>query len=148
VPWGGLKSFNFEAIKNRPGVIAAIELKAVPGKQDQPDMQNAVAVVADSWYRAKTALDLLPIEWDFGPNANVSSEEMLAIGRKVVETPGIVSKDSPMARRSSPRNMSVRSKPMRAWSRSTPPCMCRMIALMCGRPRRISPLPFFLWRIN
>ena len=97
VPWGGLKSFNFEAIKNRPGVIAAIELKAVPGKQDQPDMQNAVAVVADSWYRAKTALDLLPIEWDFGPNANVSNEEMLAIGRKVVEAPGIVSKDSPKA---------------------------------------------------
>src|SRR5262245_4988390 len=70
VPWGTLKSFNFEAIKGRPGVIAAVQLKAVPGKRGQPDMQDAVAVVADSWYRAKTALDLLPIEWDFGSSAN------------------------------------------------------------------------------
>jgi isoquinoline 1-oxidoreductase beta subunit len=25
---------------------------------------SAVAVVADTWWRAKTALDALPIEWD------------------------------------------------------------------------------------
>ena len=60
VPWGTLKSYNFDAIKDRPGVIAAVQLKAVPGKRDQPDLQDAVAVVADSWYRAKTALELLP----------------------------------------------------------------------------------------
>ena len=46
VPWGRLKSYNFDAIKSRPGVIAAVELKAVEGKRGQPDMQNAVAVVA------------------------------------------------------------------------------------------------------
>ena len=45
-PWGTLKSYNFDAIKSRPGVIAAVELKAVPGKRGQPDMQNAIAVVA------------------------------------------------------------------------------------------------------
>ena len=28
---------------------------------------SAVAVVADTWWRAKTALDALPIEWDDGP---------------------------------------------------------------------------------
>ena len=66
VPWGTLKSYNFDAIKDRPGVIAAVQLKAVPGKRDQPDLQDAVAVVADSWYRAKTALELLPIEWESG----------------------------------------------------------------------------------
>jgi isoquinoline 1-oxidoreductase beta subunit len=33
----------------------------------------AVAVVADTWWQAKTALEALPIEWDNGPNANVSS---------------------------------------------------------------------------
>jgi isoquinoline 1-oxidoreductase beta subunit len=34
---------------------------------------SAVAVVADTWWQAKTALDTMPIEWDEGPNAKVSS---------------------------------------------------------------------------
>ena len=34
---------------------------------------SAVAVVADTWWHAKTALDALPIEWDYGPNAAASS---------------------------------------------------------------------------
>ena len=33
---------------------------------------SAVAVVADTWWQAKTALDALPIDWDEGPNAKVS----------------------------------------------------------------------------
>src|SRR3954468_19899882 len=74
VPWGTLKSYNFDAIKDRPGVIAAVQLKAVPGKRGQSDMQDAVAVVADSYYRAKTALELLPVEWEFGDSAKTSTE--------------------------------------------------------------------------
>jgi isoquinoline 1-oxidoreductase subunit beta len=35
---------------------------------------SAVAVVADTWWHAKTALDALKIEWDDGPNAKASSE--------------------------------------------------------------------------
>jgi isoquinoline 1-oxidoreductase beta subunit len=34
---------------------------------------TAVAVVADTWWHAKTALDALPITWDEGDNAKVSS---------------------------------------------------------------------------
>ena len=34
---------------------------------------NAVAVIADTWWHAKTALDALPIVWDEGDNAKVSS---------------------------------------------------------------------------
>jgi isoquinoline 1-oxidoreductase beta subunit len=34
---------------------------------------SAVAVVADTWWHAKTALAALPVVWDNGPNAKVSS---------------------------------------------------------------------------
>ena len=48
----------------------------MPGRQARSSQvgDTAVAVVADTWWRAKTALDALPIEWDEGPNAGVSSE--------------------------------------------------------------------------
>ena len=35
--------------------------------------ESAVVVVADTWWRAKTALDAVKIEWDEGPNAKASS---------------------------------------------------------------------------
>jgi isoquinoline 1-oxidoreductase beta subunit len=77
VPWGGLKGFNADAIKDRPGIIGVYELKAKEGARGGSDMQNGVAVVADTWFRAKTALDLLPIEWDFGENGSVDNAVML-----------------------------------------------------------------------
>ena len=46
----------------RPGVRKVVKVN-----------DTAVAVVADTWWRAKTALDALPIVWDEGPNASVSS---------------------------------------------------------------------------
>ncbi|MEO1594391.1 MAG: molybdopterin cofactor-binding domain-containing protein [Pseudomonadota bacterium] len=59
---GKLKSFDASAIEGRRGVVRAVAVG-----------DDAVAVVADTWWRAKTALDALPIEWDYGPNAEVSS---------------------------------------------------------------------------
>jgi isoquinoline 1-oxidoreductase beta subunit len=90
VPWGGIPRFDFAAIRSRPGVIGAYELKAVSGRTDLSDMQNTVAVVADSWWRAKTALDALSIEWDYGPNANVSTESQRAEARRLLDQPGDV----------------------------------------------------------
>jgi isoquinoline 1-oxidoreductase beta subunit len=97
VPWGTLKTYDFEAVKSRPGVIAAVELKAVPGKRGQPDMQNAVAVVADTWYRAKTALDLMPIEWDFGESVKQSTASLYQEGKKLLDQKGIVTKEDARA---------------------------------------------------
>ena len=39
---------------------------------------TTVAVVADTWWRAKTALDALPVVWDEGPHANESSAAIAA----------------------------------------------------------------------
>jgi isoquinoline 1-oxidoreductase beta subunit len=59
---GKLKSFDASAILKRPGIKKVVRVG-----------DSAVAVVADTWWRAKTALDAMPIEWDNGPNANASS---------------------------------------------------------------------------
>lgn len=59
---GKLKSFDAAAIAKRPGVKKVVRVG-----------DNAVAVVADTWWRAKTALDALPVEWDEGPHAQASS---------------------------------------------------------------------------
>jgi isoquinoline 1-oxidoreductase subunit beta len=69
---GKLKSFDAAKVAGMPGV------KKVVASGDA-----AVAVVADTWWQAKTALEALPIEWDNGPNAKVSSAsiaEMLKAG--------------------------------------------------------------------
>ncbi len=39
-------------------------------------MPDAVAVVADSWWRAKRALEALPIEWEDGGNGALSSAKI------------------------------------------------------------------------
>jgi len=81
VPWGELKSFNADAIKDRPGIIAVIELKSAPadvqGARGNNAQRSAIAVVADSWYRAKTALELMPIEWDYLGNEVVDNGVMM-----------------------------------------------------------------------
>ncbi|MBK9606676.1 MAG: xanthine dehydrogenase family protein molybdopterin-binding subunit [Betaproteobacteria bacterium] len=59
---GTLKSVDEAAVMKRPGVKKVVRVG-----------NDAVAVVADTWWRAKTALDALPIVWDNGPNANASS---------------------------------------------------------------------------
>jgi isoquinoline 1-oxidoreductase subunit beta len=59
---GKVKSFEAAKVKGMPGVRHVL-----------PVGESAVAVVADTWWQAKTALDALPIVWDEGPNAKVSS---------------------------------------------------------------------------
>ena len=59
---GTLKSFDAAKIAGRPGVRRVLVIK-----------NRTIVVVADTWWRAKSALDALPIEWDEGPNATRSS---------------------------------------------------------------------------
>jgi isoquinoline 1-oxidoreductase beta subunit len=48
-------------------------------------MGDYVAVVADNWWRAQEALKALPIEWDAGDNAALSSEGIAALLRSRLE---------------------------------------------------------------
>jgi len=59
---GKVKSFEAARVTGMPGVRHVV-----------PVGDSAVAVVADTWWHAKTALDALPIVWDEGPNSQVSS---------------------------------------------------------------------------
>ncbi|MBB2969857.1 molybdopterin cofactor-binding domain-containing protein [Mesorhizobium sp. RMAD-H1] len=59
---GKVKSFDAAAVAGMPGVRTVVQVD-----------DTAVAVVADTWWRAKTALDALPIVWDEGPNTQVTS---------------------------------------------------------------------------
>ena len=58
---GKVKSFDAAKIQNMPGVKKVVKID-----------DTAVAVVADTWWQAKTALDALPIVWDEGPNKSVN----------------------------------------------------------------------------
>ena len=94
VPWGRLVGYDFERIRHRPGVISVVEFRAVPGKTGNSDLQDGVAVVADSWYRAKQALDELPIEWDPGAAGSASTGTQGATARALLDTPGKLSAES------------------------------------------------------
>lgn len=63
--WGGsLKSFDAAAAEKMPGVKKVLKI------------ENAVVVVADTWWRAKTALDAVKIEYDSGKSANLDSKSI------------------------------------------------------------------------
>ncbi len=62
---GKAKSYDFERIRTMPGVISAAEFPIPdPALIRDRIFSGGVAVIAESWYQAKTALDLMPIEWD------------------------------------------------------------------------------------
>ncbi|MCK1674898.1 molybdopterin cofactor-binding domain-containing protein [Bradyrhizobium sp. 150] len=62
---GKLKSYDEAKITGMKGVKKVVKVG-----------DTAVAVVADTWWHAKTALEALPIVWDEGDNAKVSSESI------------------------------------------------------------------------
>jgi len=49
------------------------KIRGLKGVRRVVPLPNAVAVVADSWWQAKQAVDALSVTWDEGPNGKVSS---------------------------------------------------------------------------
>jgi len=83
---GKLKSCDFNAIKNMPGIHAAVVVE--PGRPRPSDLkppfpfgvttaQSAVAVIADHYWQARTALDAMPVEWDDWPGSHWKTTEQM-----------------------------------------------------------------------
>jgi isoquinoline 1-oxidoreductase beta subunit len=90
---GKLAAFDSKPVLSMPGVRHVV-----------PVGDNAVAVVADTWWQAKTALAKLPITWDEGQGAAEDSAAIAArlaegldaqtagVGNKVGDAPGALAK--------------------------------------------------------
>jgi isoquinoline 1-oxidoreductase beta subunit len=80
---GTPKSYDETKIRDLKGVRRIVALP------------NAVAVVADSWWQAKQALDALPITWDEGQNGKVASAGIAELLRGGLTAPdaAVVRKD-------------------------------------------------------
>ena len=61
-------SFDADAVSDMAGVQKVVQVG-----------EDAVAVIADTWWRAKTALDALPIEWNESEHAGLSQDQVLSM---------------------------------------------------------------------
>jgi isoquinoline 1-oxidoreductase subunit beta len=61
---GTLRSFRFNAIRNRPGVLQAVQL------------EQGVAIIAETWWQAHTAVQALPVDWNIGADGKTFSSTM------------------------------------------------------------------------
>ena len=64
---GTVKSFDAKKVLSLPGVRQVLQIGT-----------NAVVVVADNTWRARQAIEQLPVQWDEGPNAKLNSAAISA----------------------------------------------------------------------
>ncbi|MGE5149153.1 MAG: molybdopterin cofactor-binding domain-containing protein [Rhodospirillaceae bacterium] len=65
---GKLKSFDAAKVEKMPGVKKVMSID-----------NNAVVVVADTYWNAKTALEKLPVQWDVGKSGDVQQDQVTAM---------------------------------------------------------------------
>jgi isoquinoline 1-oxidoreductase subunit beta len=77
------------------GKVAGLDdekAKAVPGVRQIVQLDDAVAVVADHMWAAKQGLAALDIRWEDGPNAKVSTADVVEGLAKASETGGVTAR--------------------------------------------------------
>ena len=74
---GKLKDASGEQLLGLRGLVKVVKL------------EDAVAVVADSWWRAQKMLKLLPVEWDFGRNGSATTASIREFVRLGLEDSSI-----------------------------------------------------------
>ncbi len=79
---GKVKSYNDARAKSMPGVKAVVQYS------------RGVAVVAESYWQAKKAKDLLLVEWDQGPNAGLNMQKIWGDLKTASEQPGAVFREN------------------------------------------------------
>ena len=70
----------------------AAKAKAMPGVKSVVQIDDGVAVVADTYWHAKSALAAVAIQWNHGANAALGSEGVAAELKAAVDKPGAVFK--------------------------------------------------------
>jgi isoquinoline 1-oxidoreductase subunit beta len=89
---GDVKSYDFDAVRNMPGVRLAHRFAIPDPKLTRGHVfSGGVAVVADHWHQAKAAVEQMPIEWSVpARNAAFNSANMHAALLAALDEPGTV----------------------------------------------------------
>lgn len=87
------------AVVARPPVFAgkaarfdASEALKIPGVQAVEQVPSGIAIIAERFWPAKVGRDKLVVEWDLGPNAALSTEQMLRDFAELAKNPGTIAK--------------------------------------------------------
>ncbi len=70
----------------------ATKVQGLPGVTHVIQTANGVAVVAKSFWAAKTARDLLVVEWDLAPGSKANTTDLKKAYRDLAQKPGTVAK--------------------------------------------------------
>lgn len=122
---GKVARFDAAAVQSMPGVRKVVQVG-----------ETAVAVIADTWWRAKKALDALPVTWDEGPHANASSEAVAAWLREGLDAADAVVGNSQGDARSAIAGAARRVEAVYSYPHQNHACMETMNATAVWTPER------------